>query len=80
MCIIRAVSGVTPLGDPGTHLVGLGLSMGQWLCVPMLLAGAALYAWGARQPRGGAARAVAQASRNRGSMVPNTSLCRKVMA
>jgi phosphatidylglycerol:prolipoprotein diacylglycerol transferase len=49
------VNGVTPLGDPGTHLVGLGLSMGQWLCVPMLLAGAALYAWGARQPRAAAA-------------------------
>jgi phosphatidylglycerol:prolipoprotein diacylglycerol transferase len=27
-----------------------GLSMGQWLCVPMILAGVALWAWGARQP------------------------------
>lgn len=49
------VSGVTPLGDASTHLVGLGLSMGQWLCVPMLLGGAALYAWGARRPRATAA-------------------------
>jgi len=27
----------------------LGLSMGQWLCVPMMLAGAALMVWANRQ-------------------------------
>jgi phosphatidylglycerol---prolipoprotein diacylglyceryl transferase len=26
------------------------MSMGQWLCVPMILGGAALWAWGSRQP------------------------------
>lgn len=32
-------------------LLGLGLSMGQWLCVPMLLAGAVLWRWaGKGQP------------------------------
>ncbi|MFO1339339.1 MAG: prolipoprotein diacylglyceryl transferase [Burkholderiaceae bacterium] len=37
-------------------LLALNMSMGQWLCVPMILGGAALWAWGARQPvTGGAA-------------------------
>ena len=29
--------------------LALGLSMGQWLCVPMVAAGAALWAWASRQ-------------------------------
>jgi phosphatidylglycerol:prolipoprotein diacylglycerol transferase len=29
--------------------LALGLSMGQWLCVPMIVAGAALWAWAGRQ-------------------------------
>jgi phosphatidylglycerol:prolipoprotein diacylglycerol transferase len=29
------------------------MSMGQWLCVPMVLFGAVLWAWGARQPVAG---------------------------
>jgi phosphatidylglycerol:prolipoprotein diacylglycerol transferase len=33
--------------------LALGLSMGQWLCVPMMLAGAALWAWAGRQPVAG---------------------------
>jgi len=37
--------------DDFLGLLSMGLSMGQWLCVPMVLIGAALYAWGARQPR-----------------------------
>ncbi len=41
--------------EPDAHLVWLqqstGLSMGQWLCVPMLVAGVALWLWGQRQPR-----------------------------
>jgi phosphatidylglycerol:prolipoprotein diacylglycerol transferase len=33
--------------EPDAHLglLSLGLSMGQWLCVPMVLGGAALWAW-----------------------------------
>ncbi|MFD0666248.1 prolipoprotein diacylglyceryl transferase [Ramlibacter sp. MAHUQ-53] len=37
--------------EPDAHLglLSLGLSMGQWLCVPMVLGGAALWAWAARR-------------------------------
>jgi phosphatidylglycerol:prolipoprotein diacylglycerol transferase len=37
--------------EPDAHLglLGLGLSMGQWLCVPMILGGIALWQWAARQ-------------------------------
>jgi phosphatidylglycerol:prolipoprotein diacylglycerol transferase len=38
--------------DDFLGLLSLGMSMGQWLCVPMVLAGIAMFAWGARQPRG----------------------------
>jgi phosphatidylglycerol:prolipoprotein diacylglycerol transferase len=33
--------------EPDAHLglLSLGMSMGQWLCVPMILSGAALWAW-----------------------------------
>jgi phosphatidylglycerol:prolipoprotein diacylglycerol transferase len=34
-------------------LLALNMSMGQWLCVPMVLFGAVLWAWGARQPVAG---------------------------
>ena len=30
--------------------LALGLSMGQWLCVPMVLAGTAIWLWAGRQP------------------------------
>ena len=38
--------------EPDAHLglLGLGLSMGQWLCVPMVLAGVALWRWARRHP------------------------------
>jgi phosphatidylglycerol:prolipoprotein diacylglycerol transferase len=38
--------------EPDAHLglLGLGLSMGQWLSLPMVLAGAALWVWAARRP------------------------------
>ena len=38
--------------EPDAHLglLSLGMSMGQWLCVPMLLAGAALWWWADRRP------------------------------
>jgi phosphatidylglycerol:prolipoprotein diacylglycerol transferase len=45
--------------EPDAHLglLALGMSMGQWLCVPMVLAGAALWWWAGRQAGGGAGRA-----------------------
>jgi len=33
--------------DKGLENLALGLSMGQWLCIPMILGGAALWAWAA---------------------------------
>jgi phosphatidylglycerol---prolipoprotein diacylglyceryl transferase len=40
--------------EPDAHLVWLqqstGLSMGQWLCVPMIAAGVALWLWAERRP------------------------------
>jgi phosphatidylglycerol:prolipoprotein diacylglycerol transferase len=43
--------------EPDAHLglLSLGMSMGQWLCVPMVLAGVGLWVWSGRQPE--AARA-----------------------
>jgi phosphatidylglycerol---prolipoprotein diacylglyceryl transferase len=38
--------------DSFLGLLALNMSMGQWLCVPMILAGALLWAWGAKQPVG----------------------------
>ncbi len=35
--------------DKGLEHLALGLSMGQWLCVPMLLGGALLWLWAARR-------------------------------
>ena len=37
--------------EPDAHLglLSLGLSMGQWLCVPMIVGGAVLWMWAARQ-------------------------------
>jgi len=35
--------------DSFLGILGLGLSMGQWLSIPMLLAGAALWWWSRRQ-------------------------------
>jgi phosphatidylglycerol:prolipoprotein diacylglycerol transferase len=37
--------------EPDAHLglLSLGMSMGQWLCVPMVLGGALLWRWSARQ-------------------------------
>jgi phosphatidylglycerol:prolipoprotein diacylglycerol transferase len=37
--------------------LSLGLSMGQWLSAPMVIAGALMFAWGARQPRPASAAA-----------------------
>jgi phosphatidylglycerol:prolipoprotein diacylglycerol transferase len=37
--------------EPDAHLglLSLGMSMGQWLCVPMVLGGALLWRWSSRQ-------------------------------
>lgn len=35
--------------DDFLGLLALGMSMGQWLCVPMIVGGAALWAWAGRQ-------------------------------
>jgi len=35
--------------DDFLGLLSLGLSMGQWLCVPMIAGGVGLYVWGARE-------------------------------
>jgi len=45
--------------DSFLGLLALNMSMGQWLCVPMIAAGAALWAWGARQPVAGQGQKVA---------------------
>jgi phosphatidylglycerol:prolipoprotein diacylglycerol transferase len=39
--------------DSFLGLLTFSMSMGQWLCVPMILFGAGLWAWGARQPVAG---------------------------
>jgi phosphatidylglycerol:prolipoprotein diacylglycerol transferase len=36
--------------DSFLGLLGLGLSMGQWLCLPMVGAGVILFAWARRAP------------------------------
>jgi phosphatidylglycerol---prolipoprotein diacylglyceryl transferase len=36
--------------DSFLGLQALNLSMGQWLCIPMIVAGLGVWAWGARQP------------------------------
>ncbi len=36
--------------DAYLGLLSLGMSMGQWLCVPMVLGGAALWFWAAKRP------------------------------
>ncbi len=43
--------GIEFFREPDAHLgiLSLGMSMGQWLCMPMILAGLALIAWGYRR-------------------------------
>ena len=45
--------------DDFLGLLALGMSMGQWLCVPMVIAGIALVVWGSKQPRAASAPAAA---------------------
>jgi phosphatidylglycerol:prolipoprotein diacylglycerol transferase len=39
--------------EPDAHLgiLSLGMSMGQWLCIPMILGGVGLWWWASRQPQ-----------------------------
>jgi phosphatidylglycerol:prolipoprotein diacylglycerol transferase len=39
--------------DSFLGLLAFSMSMGQWLCLPMIIFGAGLWAWGARQPVAG---------------------------
>ena len=38
--------------QPDAHLglLALGMSMGQWLCIPMILAGLVMWVWATRRP------------------------------
>ena len=45
--------GMSPIMMALLGLLAFNMSMGQWLCVPMILVGATLWAWGARQPVAG---------------------------
>ncbi|RYF46038.1 MAG: prolipoprotein diacylglyceryl transferase, partial [Comamonadaceae bacterium] len=36
--------------DAFLGILSLGMSMGQWLCVPMIVAGVAMWFWAQRQP------------------------------
>ena len=44
----------TLVGNQATHLLAFDWSMGQWLCVPMIIAGVLMFARGARLARAGA--------------------------
>ena len=48
--VLRFVAEYFREPDSFLGLQALNLSMGQWLCVPMVLAGCGLLAWGARRP------------------------------
>ena len=47
--VLRFVAEYFREPDAFLGLQALGLSRGQWLCVPMILAGAALWAWASRR-------------------------------
>lgn len=53
--VLRFVAEYFREPDSFLGLLSLGLSMGQWLCIPMVLAGIALWLWAARRPAGAAA-------------------------
>jgi len=51
--VLRFVAEYFREPDSFLGLLALNLSMGQWLCLPMVAAGAALWAWGRGQPVAG---------------------------
>ena len=48
--VLRFVAEYFREPDRFLGLLSLGMSMGQWLCVPMVLAGMAMWLWAQRQP------------------------------
>jgi phosphatidylglycerol---prolipoprotein diacylglyceryl transferase len=48
--VLRFIAEAFREPDSFLGLLALNLSMGQWLCVPMVLSGVALWWWGSRQP------------------------------
>jgi len=48
--VLRFVAEFFREPDGYLGLLALNMSMGQWLCVPMIAAGVALWLWGSRQP------------------------------
>jgi phosphatidylglycerol:prolipoprotein diacylglycerol transferase len=50
--VLRFVAEYFREPDAFLGLLALNMSMGQWLCVPMILAGAALWAWASRRSAG----------------------------
>ena len=53
--VLRFVAEYFREPDDFLGLLALNMSMGQWLCVPMIAAGVVLWWWGrARPPRAGA--------------------------
>jgi phosphatidylglycerol:prolipoprotein diacylglycerol transferase len=49
--VLRFVAEYFREPDSFLGLLALGMSMGQWLCVPMILAGAGLWWWFGRRVR-----------------------------
>jgi phosphatidylglycerol:prolipoprotein diacylglycerol transferase len=50
--VLRYVAEYFREPDSFLGILALGMSMGQWLCVPMIVAGAGLWVWLGRQPQG----------------------------
>ncbi len=48
--VLRFVAEYFREPDAFLGILALGMSMGQWLCVPMIVGGAALWVWCGRQP------------------------------
>jgi len=44
--VLRFIAEFFRQPDDFLGLLTFGMSMGQWLCVPMIIAGAALWLWG----------------------------------
>ena len=55
--VLRFVAEFFREPDSFLGLLALGMSMGQWLCLPMIAAGVALWLWAGRAAPAGAARA-----------------------
>jgi phosphatidylglycerol:prolipoprotein diacylglycerol transferase len=55
--VLRFVAEFFREPDSFLGLLALNMSMGQWLCVPMVVAGVAIVAWSVRREAAAAARA-----------------------